>query len=215
MAPRRPIDPRGPKDWWEDQFRKQAELPFMWELSAVTLRCAVEVLYEEVKNDIRQLGKPRKSKSVRPSLHGVCLMLCWLMLENLLKAVLISRASPLDSKGRFILKGHGLLNLADRVGLKLSENESFLMERLTHFVEWAGKYPVPLTNEPMLPRTLPQGGFAPLHHSLIGADFEGARRIANRLERLLPGKRIRSGMPRLKKLSTRRRAKKTRLLAVR
>lgn len=81
------------------------------------------------------------------------MFLAGLGVECLLKAIRIlqfqSAGKPLTTKnkrGRLALarelKTHDLLSLAHAAGITLGPGEVTLLERLTDFVEWAGRYPV-------------------------------------------------------------------------
>src|SRR5262249_51301661 len=150
-----PIE-RGHEEFWKEHLRSAASSHLHWQISALQLQSAINILSGEIKKYVRQLRKGKPQPSPQPT--GVCAMLCGLMLENLFKAVLVSRTGAFNTKGEFVHKTHDLVVLANLVGLKLSEDESWLLERLTSFVEWSGRYPVPLSVEPLLPRTLPSGG---------------------------------------------------------
>ncbi len=199
MMKRRPIDSRIPKASWDIQHKRVSELHITWQLSAASLRYASEVLFAQLERD---LARPRGNgtfKSYRPSLNPTGLMLAGLMIENLAKAALVSRGSPLDKKGAISLKSHKLLDLVEGLGVKLSEEEALLLERLTEFITWAGKYPVPLVSEKGYPRIFPDGGSAPLAISYLERDWLATKKIAAKIQRLIPGKRPRLSLPRLKK----------------
>lgn len=188
----------------QEFFRRHANSPKMWELSAVTLRFASEVLLRQIRRDIKKIFGPSSQRFTRPSLHTVWLMLCGLTIENLAKAVLVSKGSPIDESERIkkSLKTHKLVNLVRGTGIRLSKGEEVLLRRLSEFIEWTGRYPVPLSSSRMS-ITLADGNRQLLGASLIGEDAEAFRQMADRLEALLPGKRVRSGM----RLSSRRKGK--------
>jgi hypothetical protein len=116
------------------------------------------------------------------------MMLCGQMLEALFKAVLVSQRGAFNNKGKFAHKGHDLIVLADQVGLRLSDDEAWLLEKLTHYVEWAGRYPIPLSIEGLLPRALSTGGSGSIGSIRMEkrGDIEAAKQLAKRLRRMLP-----------------------------
>jgi hypothetical protein len=59
-------------------------------------------------------------------------------LENALKGVCVG--SVTDKK---LTQSHNLRNLANWASLKLSKEESDLLDRLTIYIKWAGRYNVP------------------------------------------------------------------------
>jgi hypothetical protein len=139
MATKRPIHP-GHEKFWEKQHIAAAGLHVTWQMSAAELRRAIDILYKHVQKNHKRLM--RGKSPVLPDPSRICMMLSGLMLENLLKAVLVSRHGAFNRAGKFAHTGHDLLGFANRVDLKLSEEEAWLMERLTNFVEWAGRYPI-------------------------------------------------------------------------
>jgi hypothetical protein len=76
--------------------------------------------------------------------HKVAMMLEGLALETLAKAALV-RVDPdrYIRKGTWWRKTHDLLKLAGEAGLPSGDVEEMLV-LLTTFIEWAGKYPIPL-----------------------------------------------------------------------
>jgi hypothetical protein len=166
---RSPVDPRAGRELWKEQHRRGAEWPVSWLVSAMPLERAAELLWDQHGKDLQSLSTrpvgdsvPPSIDSVPPSISGPAMLLAALTIENLLKGILVSREAPFRKRGKFQLKTHKLLDLVARIGLMISEDERFLLERLEEFLEWAGRYPIPVSYERMLPRTLPEGGFAPL-----------------------------------------------------
>ncbi|HLK11078.1 MAG TPA: hypothetical protein VKW76_06840 [Candidatus Binatia bacterium] len=118
----------------------------LWLLNAEGLRWAAETLWNQYFIDDasgRRLGP--------------VMLLAGLTIELLLKGLAVGRqkAAP---------RTHDLLELAEVAGLQLRPPEEELLERLTVFVRWAGRYPVPLERhvEDMMPRTHLGGGAMPL-----------------------------------------------------
>jgi hypothetical protein len=73
------------------------------------------------------------------------LMLSGLALENLLKAIIVSRdgASFSDDRLPKELDDHNLGRPLSRSRVDLSDFERHLAERLHHAVMWSGRYPIP------------------------------------------------------------------------
>lgn len=174
-----PPDPRSPKDAWDEQHRLLAESPFVWVLKADALIAAFETLAQA---DERALGSGDDS----PRLSSVTYMLAGFSIEVLLKALLVQKASPLNTKGRFQLNSHHLVDLAQEADFSLMEGEARLLEKLEEFLTWAGRYPIPLTSEPMRPRTTLSGGFAPRTYHNLGEDWPAVRVLIERLKQVLP-----------------------------
>lgn len=99
---------------------------------------------------------PRRKRPVGGSLVRWSIpfmFLAGLGVECMLKAIRIlqfqSAGTPLATKNKRgslalarELKTHDLLGLAEAAGIALDPQEVTLLERLTDFVEWAGRYPV-------------------------------------------------------------------------
>ena len=108
------------------------------------------------------------------------MLLAALVLELLLKSKLASEAGSITSKGKWSHTSHALLDLAQTTDVVLTSAEQDLVERLEAFLEWAGKYPVPLEPTKMAPRTEPSGGFGLLTTSK-SSDRETWTRLVRRL----------------------------------
>lgn len=130
---------------------------------------------------------PPKSRQV-PGVWGVAQLLAGLVLENVCKAILVSRSSPLNSKGTIdrAFATHDLLALVEKVGITLNEAESRVVEKLQEFVVWAGRYPVPKSSEAMRPRSTPGGGFAPITSGYFPDDGLIFEQVLKKLWQLIP-----------------------------
>jgi hypothetical protein len=177
-------------DIMEEFFRRHSASMQMWELRAVTLRYGMEVLFSQTFADVAVGFRHRRRKSLRPSLHEPGLMLAGMMLETLAKAVLVSRGGPLTSRS---YRNHDLQVVVEAAGCSLSREERHFLKRMSEFVRWAGRYPAPTTPRGMAVRK-DDGELEMIGWSALGTDLSHARRIADRLENLLPGERLRSGM---------------------
>jgi hypothetical protein len=172
--------------FWEENFRFAATSHWSWQYSARELQYALAILHKEIRKSWREFKKGKMPHPFMPASVGM--MLCGLMLEDLFKAVLVSRKGAFNSKGDFLHKTHNLLGLADNVGLKLSVEEGWLLEKLTSYIEWKGKYPIPLVSEGLMPRLLATGDIRLVHSIKIEkeGDIDAAKKLAKRIEKLLP-----------------------------
>jgi hypothetical protein len=117
-------------------------------------------------------------------------MLAGMMIETLAKAVLVERNQIVRISE---LKNHNLKELVVAAGYSPNPEEIVFLDRLSEFVRWAGRYPVPLkpTN---LAVNDEQGRRQLVGGSLLGADVVLARTIADGLEgELQSGSRVRTG----------------------
>lgn len=178
MTSTRP-DPRSPGDIWDEQYRLLAENPIAWVIKADTLIAAFEVLAQRDEITL-------ESQDNSPYVSGVAYMLAGFAVEVLLKALLVQNASPWNEKGQFQLKSHDLTELAHAADFNLIEGETRLLEKLEEFLNWAGRYPIPLRSESMRPRTTPSGGFASRTYHNLGEDWTAVRVLIARLKQQLP-----------------------------
>jgi hypothetical protein len=101
----------------------------------------------------------------RPPFEDIALfksymLLSGLALENLTKGIIVGRKPGVVTPDTFNLKEHNLLKLAQQVARPFSKNERDILDRLTAFVMWAGRYPIPLratdNDHPLFKRTDPE-----------------------------------------------------------
>jgi hypothetical protein len=178
-------------DLLDELHRRSASSTLAWELQAVTLRYAVEVLFRQVRADLAGGLRHRTRKSVRPSLHGPALMLAGMMLEALAKAILIERGKSITDHS---LQRHELVTIVAATGYSPNADDTDLLRRLSAFLRWAGRYPAPKKSTEMAVETS-DGGRHLAGGSVVGADLVAVRRLADELESLLPGgRRLRLGM---------------------
>jgi hypothetical protein len=168
--------PRSSKPFWDEQHRLCATLPVTWLLKADELLAAFEL----------PLANEPESQSHRPRLSSVAFMLAGFAVEDLIKGLLVQKGTGVESKGRFQLHSHDSLTLADHAALPLTEEEHLLLERLQDYLTWVGRYPIPLTSNPMRPRQLPRGGSAVITFHCLAKDCSTLRTLVFKLKGLLP-----------------------------
>lgn len=183
-AKRRPVDPRPSDKLAKQLHRRGAQWGLSWSSAASEAERATELLWTQVEKDFAETRDLPAGTALPNFVARPTMLLAALTIENLLKGVCVSREPALDKNGSFRLKTHKLLDLLDRINVPLNDEEQNLVERLEVFLEWAGRYPVPLTHHGMLPRTDPSGGFGPLTN-LLSSDREVWRRLVRRLDDLL------------------------------
>jgi len=77
---------------------------------------------------------------------GSATLLFGLAIENLLKAIIISKEPKPVENGKlrdWPGNGHELIRLAENANINLNMQQRDLLNRLVAFIEWAGRYPVP------------------------------------------------------------------------
>jgi hypothetical protein len=138
-------------------FERRSKDPAAWFSVGLSLHYASNVLWKKLRPALQTLdggGELQDDVELGLRLRGPFAMLAGLAIENMLKGA-IQEITP--RAARRIEKTHNLVKLAEKLDLTLSSEEHELLERLTMFVEWAGRYPVALdeaaTRRPRLLRS--------------------------------------------------------------
>jgi len=113
------------------------------------------------------------------------MMLYGLTVENLLKAGLVIKGVAIKANGNFGLKTHNLHSLASEFGLLLLPEELEFVERLQTFVEWAGRYPIPLYPEGLYAKDWVNGSKVALY-DVSNLDCVRINKLLNKIESQLP-----------------------------
>lgn len=181
------VDPR----FLAEQFREAGQSVGFWQLRAVTLRYAAEVVLAQTLADVRsRFGLRQRRKAARPLLHAPAMMLAGMWIECLAKAVIVSKSRPLNHRD---LQHHDLQRIVRFAGYRGTPEEADLLNHLSAFVRWAGRYPVPRKVSDMVFKTS-VGGNQMVGGSYLDADFRIVRRVADRLEAMLPTAPLSRGM---------------------
>lgn len=157
-----------------NSFDQVATSPFFWWMQARNLLLAAYAVLDAHKESFEAYwgSVPKESGLVRLSeeqafhfarigIGPVFPFLMGLAFENKAKGILVARDSSLVSGGKIsrdLAGSHNLLALFDKVGLDLSTEDRDLLCRLGECVLWAGRYPVPKSEDGQLPRMLPGKG---------------------------------------------------------
>lgn len=133
-------------------FEKVAADPRAWLHSASRLKRAAEILAALDFQSLAELHKhPRRvRKHVFIRLSRVWMMLNGMALESVTKGVLV-RQDPkiITTEPKFF--GHDLFWLLETAKVGLDQYEQDLVGRLIDCVIWAGRYPVPKTQDTYYP----------------------------------------------------------------
>src|SRR5262245_22288958 len=94
-------------------------------------------------------------------LHPIELMLSGLAVECLFKALWVKRGNRLTSERKYVgIPGagdHDLVQLAVVVHFTLSDFEKDVLTRLSHFIEYGGRYPIPRNADKLTLTKSPHG----------------------------------------------------------
>lgn len=139
-------DARRPETWRNTSRRLLASARLLWKPLAKGLAT--------LRNSSALAGNhARTIKNTAALDHfGAFHVIAGLAVENALKARILERALAAGDQIRSAADlprvipmdgaGHNLVRLADRAKVQLSASERLLLERLTTYVRWAGRYPV-------------------------------------------------------------------------
>lgn len=167
-----------PKKFANEIYRLSCSEAYLWLCKAAELTKSANLLWVQFLDDLHAFEEGDKLEE--PFIGGVALMLYGLVIENLLKAGLASRGFAQSGSGNFSLKSHRLIELSDQFGLSLSKDELEYLERLEHFIVWAGRYPIPLLAQGLYPRQMHTGG----QYALYGVSTRDAEAIGLFIEKI-------------------------------
>src|SRR5262249_40008651 len=122
-------------EFWRREYGLTTE-PSAWALSAYNLKNAADAVWDRCRAE--------------PRLGSVFLMLAGYELENAIKAVLLLKRPELRSPDRALRwpgGGHDLATLFDKAVVELDAEERAALERLSAFVLWRGRYPMPTSRD--------------------------------------------------------------------
>lgn len=155
------------------QFELGARLPISWKSVSLGLKHTADRLYD-LQHDAtlrvikRAIEEHRKGRDVEESreLEGKELedfldshmistyyLLMGYAIENLLKAILMIQHPEYFKPGAKLtdIRSHKLVSLCNRCDISVQKEEVEILNKLTTYVEWQGKYPIPLEPDKMWP----------------------------------------------------------------
>jgi DNA-binding Lrp family transcriptional regulator len=178
--------------YWRDGFAQDVNRPCAWLLSARDLLEHLHTTGDALRAawmEFHSNGRACRSAPPR-GLHRVYLFLSAVVVENLLKAIIVHRSNWPDSriaqKMPDELKSHFLLDLATAGGVTLAPEDPDLLERLTEFGIWQGRYPAPTELRHVKPKKLRNGSVNLVGH-MYGSDIRDVERFINNLIASLVG----------------------------
>jgi hypothetical protein len=140
-------------EFWSEQFEVKGESPSSWALQARRLTRAADLVFEAYRSDLRRMQEGCSPLDLgNLETVGPATLLYGLAFENLFKAIILTKESAVIEDGRLKKwpgSGHGLVGLAERAEIQLTTTQRDLLSRLTAFVEWSGRYPIPMSDEKM------------------------------------------------------------------
>ena len=167
----------------ETQHLRRTTWPIAWAAKTASLNRSFEALKQVALADYAAVESD--AECGEPSITPTVLMLGGLAIENLLKGLIAKADKISQEKGKPKFKEHGLVALAATAGVTLSDDELVLLQRLTEFVLWAGRYPASQKADVLRIHTRKTAGSRTLTSMMIPKDFEDASLIIVRLSPLL------------------------------
>lgn len=188
-------------------FNELVTLPHVWAMQAMHLRRASDYLYgtckaaweRAISREIQAaLSGPQEVSASADTLSiesedgkdvdmvPVVYMLVGLSLETICKAILVGRNEfRVSTTGKVEgAKTHNLKTLFLQCGIAVDAPESDILLKLTSYIQWMGKYPVPLDQKDMRPPKIeadwmPTGNFDVRENMKATADvlFDRARSV--------------------------------------
>jgi hypothetical protein len=155
------------ESFYTEQFELRALSPTVWVLTARRLKRCADIIFNKYKIDLAALESGASPLDLQNlELSGCATLLQGFAFENLLKAIVIQAQPTVIVGGRlrkWSADGHDLLALCAEASLDISEAERDLFARLTAFVRWAGRYPIPKSVQDMkLSQAAGPTGWVPL-----------------------------------------------------
>lgn len=122
-------------EFWRREYKIASDFG-AWSINAFGLKRAAEILWNEGGEDA--------------AVGVAAMMLTGYAVENAIKALLIFRKPELctpERAPRWPGGGHDLARLFDEVGVVVSPEERRLLDRLSEFVVWRGRYTMPMSRD--------------------------------------------------------------------
>ncbi|MCH8295797.1 hypothetical protein IH992_32360 [Candidatus Poribacteria bacterium] len=165
------------------QFEMKAKWPISWKGMSSDLKHAADRLYdlhqeahqriiERILEELKERKRGKKSEASRRVLEGKELedhldarlfipyfLLIGYAIENLLKAnLMVQHPEYFKPNAKMVdIRSHNLVSLCKRCNISIDTEETNLLEKLTRYIEWEGKYPIPLEADKSLPRKRDDG----------------------------------------------------------
>ncbi len=149
-------------EFWDEQFKIIANTPGIWVLQARELKCAADLIFNAYVSDFDEMQRGGSTLDLQNlQIVGPATLLYGLAFENVIKAIILKKEGAMIENGklkRWPGSGHELIELAERAGIRLTDLQRELLSRFTAFIEWSGRYPIPMSKDKM---SLQQAGISP------------------------------------------------------
>ncbi len=163
-------------DIHERQFEMKSSISTYWHNKSADLHSSATVLWEAMKDE----------DSLQISCYSTYKMLMGMSLEALIKAHCIAQNIDDDK----VKKSHRLTELSSLAGINFSKEDNKILDVLTEYVIWDGKYPAPkkssqlknhYQNVQATEYDIEKLGTLDIYHSNGALDFSNLHRIWRKL----------------------------------
>ena len=154
------------------QYELGAKLPISWKVVSDNLKHAADILFDHYHDANKRIIQRMLNKSAHDKKQGprtlegkeledyrdsqmreVYFLLIGYAIENLLKGNQLVQHPEYFKPNKKMndIKTHKLTELCKWCNISLIEEEIVLLNKLTRYVKWQGKYPIPLKSDEMFP----------------------------------------------------------------
>ncbi|WP_343548012.1 hypothetical protein [Ralstonia sp.] len=144
-------------DYWETIYSKGVLDPQSWVESALDLVRTLNYLRAPAIAFFTAVARGH-ALPLEQKVQGSYMMIAAFAVENLLKAIIAKRTLPQDAAQTMglpsELKTHDVVKLADMARVPLTDAGRDLLQRLTYFAVWAGRYPAPVRVRDLMPQAI-------------------------------------------------------------
>jgi hypothetical protein len=177
--------------YWQRVFADSLTNGDNWIQSAKSIRIVVDLIAQPLSQAWRSIfessiGGRAFEHPAEIKMHPVLLMLSSYAAENYLKAQIVKvKGFNSDTIGNKIpgdLKGHNIIQLAEKAGAALNDAESDLADRLSIYATWAGRYPAPVLRDQLKPQQVSDKKIRAMFFR--GSDIAVAQCLLQKLEEL-------------------------------
>jgi len=133
----------------KEKFKARGQLLILWEGKARQFKAAIEVLWSQLDNSWTDRAGNEQYVN---RYHEPCLFLMGVCLECFVKGILVNNNKELVSQDKIdnSLANHDILEHLKNSEIKLTGNEQEFVKKVSEYVVWMGKYPIPKKSNTLL-----------------------------------------------------------------
>lgn len=170
--------------YWQQIFAEALTSTEDWVFSAKALRLATDSIARRLESAWQAIHELQPTLPADLKLHPILLMLSSYAAENYLKArIVVVNGWSAANIGKELprpLKSHDIAELARLAGVGLNAEEEDIVDRLSVYAVWAGRYPSPRNRDELRPSIV--GGNRNLATFFRGSDASVVQCLLEKLE---------------------------------